>query len=70
MTFVFSENASDGSEDALMKPRIRVKAISNKNLAGKISRDIDGDVRDAFVESQGIPSGKRRKRKKFWWESN
>jgi len=46
-----------------MKPRIRVKAISNKNLAGKISRDIDGDVRDAFVESQ-IPGGKRRKAKK------
>jgi len=47
-----------------MKPLIRVKAISNnKNLARKISREIDVDVHDAFVESQ-IPGGKRRKAKK------
>ena len=49
-----------------MKPRIRVKAISNnKNLARKISREIDVDVHDAFVESQEIPGGKRRKAKKI-----
>lgn len=49
-----------------MKPRIHAKAISNKNLFRKISREIDVDVHEAFVESQGIPGNKRRKMKKLW----
>lgn len=44
-----------------MRPRIKPKAISNKNTFKKISKEIDADLHAALVENQIL----RRKSKKI-----